>query len=106
MPYNRIEKVERTFAHMLEAGGARRTWLGGFGNVRKRHSIATAAYNLGVLMPSLFGIGAARGLKAFNSGLKGLLAFIYSAWTTTTSTKAPLCKLIEILAYPARLQIT
>jgi hypothetical protein len=73
------------------------------GNVRKRHTIATAAYNLGVLMRSLFGIGSARGLQAFNSGLKGLLASIYSAWITTNPAKTLLCKRIEILAYPAQL---
>lgn len=77
----RSEKVERTFAHVLETGGARRTWLRGDEKVRKRYSLATAAYNLGVIMRTLFGIGTARGLQAFRMGLDGLLGPGYFAWT-------------------------
>ncbi len=96
----RSEKVERTFAHVLETGGARRTWLRGFGNVRKRHAIATAAYNIGVLMRSLFGIGSARGLQAFGKGFAGLLAFIYSAWNFTKPFRLPQIKRTAFLAGP------
>ena len=53
----RSERVERSFAHVCETGGARRTWLWGIDKVRKRYLIAAAAHNLGVLMRSLFGIG-------------------------------------------------
>lgn len=101
----RSEKVERTFAHVLETGGARRTWLRGFENVRKRHAIATAAYNIGVLMRSLFGIGSARRLQAFGKGFAGLLALIYIGWTTTKSVKTSPFKQIAIFTYPARVQI-
>ena len=76
----RSEVVERTFAHVLETGGARRTWLRGIGNVRKRYSIATAAHNLGIMMRVLFGIGTARSLQAFCRGLKGLFGSCYIAW--------------------------
>jgi transposase len=61
----RSERVERSFAHVCETGGARRTWLCGLDNLRKRYQIAAAAHNLGVLMRSLFGIGTPRGLQAF-----------------------------------------
>ena len=67
---------------MLETGGGRRTWLRGDEKVRKRYSIATAAYNLGVLMRTLFGIGTARSLQAFRLGLEGVWGFNYLAWTT------------------------
>jgi transposase len=100
----RSEKVERTFAHVLETGGARRTWLRGFDKVRKRHSIATAAYNLGVLMRTLFGIGTARGLQAFNEGLEGLLAFIYLAWITTKGLRSQPGEGKCILARSSRFQ--
>ncbi len=70
----RSEKVERTFAHVLETGGARRTWLRGLEKVRKRYSMATAAHNLGVLMRKLYGFGTARSLQAFNFGISGVLA--------------------------------
>ena len=61
----RSERVERSFAHVCETGGARRTWLWGIDKVRKRYQIAAAAHNLGVLMRKLFGIGTPRGLQAF-----------------------------------------
>ncbi len=61
----RSERVERTFAHVCETGGARRTWLHGIDKLRKRYSIATAAHNLGCLMRALFQMGTPRGLQAF-----------------------------------------
>ena len=33
----RSERVERTFAHLCDNGGARRTWLRGLENVQKRY---------------------------------------------------------------------
>jgi transposase len=60
----RSERVERSFAHVCETGGARRTWLRGIGKVRKRYLIAAVAHNLGRLMRALFGIGTPRGLQA------------------------------------------
>ena len=61
----RSERVERTFAHVCETGGARRTWLIGIDKLRKRYLIATAAHNLGCLMRHLFQMGTPRGLQAF-----------------------------------------
>jgi transposase len=61
----RSEFVERTFAHVCETGGARRSWLHGIEKVRKRHLIAAAAHNLGLLMRMLFKMGTPRGLQAF-----------------------------------------
>jgi len=60
----RSEKVERSFAHVCETGGARRTWLRGLEKVRKRYLMSAVARNLGLLMRRLFGIGTARGLQA------------------------------------------
>src|SRR3954453_22812340 len=42
----RAEKVERSFALILNIGGLRRTWLRGAGNVEKRYLIQVAAHNL------------------------------------------------------------
>src|SRR5204863_6403393 len=39
------ERVERTFAHVCETGGARRTWLTGIENVRKRYLLSAAAHS-------------------------------------------------------------
>lgn len=60
----RSEFVERTFAHLCETGGARRTWLHGIEKVRKRYLIAAAGHNLGLLMRVLFKMGTPRGLQA------------------------------------------
>ena len=49
--------VERSFAHILDSGGERRTTLRGLKNNRKRYFIATACYNLSLLMRTIFGIG-------------------------------------------------
>ena len=59
----RSELVERTFAHMCETGGARRSWLRGLDKVRKRWLFQAVARNLGLIMRALFGIGTARSLQ-------------------------------------------
>ena len=53
----RAEIVERSFAHNLERGGMRRTWLRGRQNVHKRYLIHVAGHNLGILMRHLIGAG-------------------------------------------------
>ncbi len=53
----RGELVERSFAHILDRGGVRRTWLRGRENVHKRYLIHVAGFNLGVLMRALHGQG-------------------------------------------------
>ena len=63
----RAEIVERSFAHNLDRGGMRRTWLRGRENVHKRYLVHVAGHNLGILMRRLIGAGtpreaAARGL--------------------------------------------
>jgi len=60
----RSERVERSFAHMCDTGGARRSWLRGIEKVRKRYLIAAVARNLGLVLRKLFGIGTPRGLQA------------------------------------------
>ena len=59
----RGEKLERGFAHMLETGGLRRVHVRGREEIRKRILIQAAAFNLGLLMRSLYGIGTPRGLQ-------------------------------------------
>jgi hypothetical protein len=72
----RSEKVERTFAHVLETGGARRTHLRGTENIQKRHLIATAAHNLSILMRRLFGIGTARSMQGMARAISDALLAI------------------------------
>jgi hypothetical protein len=60
----RSELVERSFAHVCDTGGARRSWLCGIEKVQKRYLIAAVARNLGLVMRKLFGIGTPRSLQA------------------------------------------
>jgi transposase len=68
----RSELVERSFAHVCDTGGARRTWLRGLENVRKRYAIQVADRNLGLLMRKLFGVGKPRALQGASWSVSGL----------------------------------
>jgi transposase len=63
----RSERVERSFAHLCETGGARRSWLRGLEDVTKRYRLAAAAHNLGRIMRMLFGVGKPRVLQGPNA---------------------------------------
>src|ERR1700681_374507 len=63
----RGEVVERSFAHVLERGGMRRTWLRGRENVHKRYLVHVAGYNLGILMRALFGAGTPKEVAAIRN---------------------------------------
>ena len=74
----RSELVERSFAHVCETGGARRTWLRGLTKVRKRYLLTAAAHNLGLILRQAFGMGKPRGAHGA-SGLS-LLAQLVVRW--------------------------
>ena len=65
----RGEKVERSFAHCLDRGGMRRSFLKGVENVEKRYIIHIAGFNLGILPRALFGFGTPKGLADARAGL-------------------------------------
>jgi transposase len=60
----RSERVERSFAHVCDSGGARRSWLRGIEKVAKRYLISAVARNLGLIMRKVFAIGTPKGLQA------------------------------------------
>jgi transposase len=60
--------IERSFAHILDAGGMRRTTLRGWENLNKRFKLAAAFYNLSQLMRKLFGFGTPKQLAATMEG--------------------------------------
>ena len=72
----RSEKVERTFAHVCETGGARRSWIRGLWEVSKRYLIQVAGHNLGVIMRKLFGIGTPRSLQGSLRAFFGLMTYV------------------------------
>lgn len=53
----RGERLERTFEHVLDCGGARRTTLRGRGNIRKRYLVQAMCANLSLLLRALGGVG-------------------------------------------------
>ena len=63
----RSELCERTFAHVCDTGGMRRSWLKGIAKVAKRYLIAVAAHNLGRILRKLFGIGKPKALQGGGS---------------------------------------
>jgi transposase len=59
----RGERVERSFAHVYDTGGMRRTHLRGHTNILKRLLIHASGCNLGLMMRHLIGFGTPRGLQ-------------------------------------------
>ena len=59
----RGELVERSFAHIYDTGGMRRTHLRGHENILKRLLIHVCGFNLGLVMRKVFGHGTPRGLQ-------------------------------------------
>jgi transposase len=59
----RGERIERSFAHLYDTGGMRRTHLRGRTNILKRLLIHAGGFNLGLVMRHLIGIGTPRGLQ-------------------------------------------
>ena len=71
--------LERTFAHILDAGGARRTTLRGLANLNKRFKLAAAIYNLSQLLRKLFGVGTPKQRAA---GARGLFCRLWTYLVT------------------------
>ena len=81
----RAERVERTFAHVCETGGARRTRLRGRTNVAKRYLLQAAGANLALVMRALYGLGTPRGwadrAQAALLALLGSVTVLLLRWT-------------------------
>jgi transposase len=63
MQRRRSEVCERTFAHICDSGGARRSHLRDLVNVTKRYVLAAAAHNLGRILRKLTGVGKPKVLQ-------------------------------------------
>jgi len=97
--------IERSFAHILDCGGMRRTTLRGWENLNKRFKLAAAFYNLSQLMRQLFGFGTPKQLAAAlergKRGLFGRLAAVLIYWTTVVqgTTSACYCAWCEFCSF-------
>ncbi len=84
----RGEYVERSFAHVYDTGGLRRTHLRGHQNILKRLLVHAGAFNLGLLMRQACGRGTPRGLQGRRFGVDALEIvfglFIERVWTAAT----------------------
>src|SRR3989449_6965360 len=76
----RGERIERSFAHLYDTGGMRRTHLRGHENILKRLLIHAGGFNLGLIMRHLIGVGTPRGLQGrLPAVIATLLVFLRSA---------------------------
>jgi hypothetical protein len=79
----RGELLERPCTHLYETGGFRRLYVRGRVNVLKRLLVHAGAFNLGLWMGTLFGVGTPRGLQgravAFGAMIAALWALIADA---------------------------
>lgn len=73
----RTELTERSFAHMYETGGMRRTHLRGRSNILKRLLFHAVGFNLALLVRKSFGIGKPRTLQ----GTSDAFLLVRIAWT-------------------------
>jgi transposase len=75
----RSELVERSFAHMYDTGGMRRTHLRGRDNILKRLLIHAAAFNIALLVRKQYGIGKPRTLQGASQELYCALLCLWIA---------------------------
>ena len=73
----RGERIERSFAHVYDTGGMRRTHLRGHTNILKRLLIHAGGFNLGLVMRHLLGVGTPRGLQG---RLATVLTLVVALW--------------------------
>ncbi len=83
----RAEIVERSFAHILDRGGMRRTWLRGRENVQKRYLLHVAGHNLSLLMRQVIGAGTPR--EAVAAGYGAILVLLASQGAFLVAIIAP-----------------
>lgn len=73
----RGELIERSFAHSLVSGGARRAHVRGHEKILKRMTIHSAGFNLGIVMRALFGFGKPRARQGRSAAHLGA---IWALW--------------------------
>ena len=82
----RAEFTERAFAHLLDSGGLRRVYVRGRENVAKRYVLHAAAFNLGLLLRHLIGVGKPRCLQGARATLQAALQTAHAAACTLLTT--------------------
>src|SRR5262245_43906738 len=101
----RGETIERSFAHLYDTGGLRRTYLRGHQNILKRLFVHAGAFNLGILMRRAFGCGTPRGrqgrrldARTLELALTILVDSIWRALTRVCSLAPPFPNVLRVYA--------
>ena len=74
----RGELLERSFAHVYDTGGMRRTHLRGHRNILKRLLIHVAAFNLSLILRKKLGVGTPRSLQGLQNRLFSCLCLLWT----------------------------
>jgi transposase len=99
----RGERIERSFAHLYDTGGMRRTHLRGHPNILKRLLIHAGGFNLGLVMRHLLGSGTPRGLQDRPATVMAALLVLLGAtrrWPVAISAWHPLIAVARRLPSP------
>jgi transposase len=83
----RGERIERSFAHLYDTGGMRRTHLRGHTNILKRLLIHAGGFNLGLVMRHLIGVGTPRGLQGH---VAVVMATLFVLWGVVRCPLTPI----------------
>jgi transposase len=110
----RGERVERSFAHVYDTGGMRRTHLRGTTNILKRVLVHASGFNLGLVMRRLLGVGTPRGFQGHLAALIAVFVRVYHVITVVVIARSavsrhhnhwPIARLPQILLTAGRLEI-
>src|SRR5207244_2442127 len=85
----RGELLERPCAHLYETGGLRRAHVRGHQNVLKRLLVHAGAFNLGLWMRRLFGVGTPRSLQGRSAALTTLVTVLWTFVEDTMTAIGP-----------------
>jgi transposase len=85
----RGELLERPCAHLYETGGLRRAHVRGHENVLKRLFVHAGAFNLGLWMRTLFGVGTPRSLQGRVVALGVVTALLWALLDDTITAIWP-----------------
>jgi transposase len=83
----RGELIERSFAHCYETGAMRRVHLRGRENVWKRQLIHVGAFNLGLVLRRMLGVGTPRELR--NRQAQAVFVVLMFSIALATASAAP-----------------
>jgi transposase len=93
----RGQLLERPCAHLYETGALRRVHVRGHENVLKRLLVHAGAFNLGLWMRTLFGVGTPRSLQGRSAALGALLSALWIVIVDAMNAAGALCRdLLEL----------